>query len=396
MIGGGGLQAALGFIANLVLVWHLSAEDFGKFAIIQADVTLMGAFFNFHSDSLILREDEKELDRHRLGQYSAMLVSQTLVVAFSSILTLYFMQVLTVEAIILLVVTLALTWINFEVHLFEREFHYKNLSILESSSQFGGHFFAIVGVFFGFGAIVLYLRGIINVLILFVGLIKLRALKRLPFRWLKLGEWKIIVNRVKGFWADGIAEGSLDRILTLLVGGIAGEQVTGYFFQAKRLAITPHQLLQPFAKRIFYNYLSNQIQTKNRKKTFFKMFFALLLVLVPIALGVVLLSGAVIPFLFGEDWRPVVPMLTAMTGVIIAMTPFGMLKSYFMSFNNMRPFIIFGRGGQYIGFFLVIGMVYFMDFNIGIGLSVAFSMCYLLGIIMPVGYIFKSNKPLIN
>jgi len=46
--------------------------------------------------------------------------------------------------------------------------------------------------------------------------------------------------------------------------------------------------------------------------------------------------------LFGVQWEPVVPLLQAMTGVVLGLSPFGTLRALCMAGNRMRPFVLLG------------------------------------------------------
>ena len=77
MVGGGMLKKGVAFAANLALVRLLAPESFGEFAIVQANVSLVGAFFNFRTSSLLLQAPAEELRPRALSRYTGALIAET-------------------------------------------------------------------------------------------------------------------------------------------------------------------------------------------------------------------------------------------------------------------------------------------------------------------------------
>lgn len=347
MMSGSVLQAVVAFAANLVLVRLLLPKDFGRFAIVEANVGLVGAVVNFRINNALLRTPKAELTSERLNLLASALAAQMLAVGAGAFLLLWSFGLLNVEAMILLVASVSSAWVAFRVCLFEREFDYKRLSWVETASQLAGHVFAVAGVLLGLGALVLYLRGAVQQLCRFGGLRLAGALPRISLRWLNLEDWRLVTRQVRGFWADGVLEQSFERFVILLLGGLAGERTTGYFFQARRLANLPHQLMQPLTFRMAFNYFSHRATESNKGRVLLKGLGMAGGGLLLIAVLAVTLADPVIPWVFGPGWAPVVPLFIAMVGIIVGMTLFNTLKSYFMAESRMRTFMIFGRTVQY-------------------------------------------------
>ncbi len=363
------VRAATAFLANLALVRLLSPEDFGRFAIIQADISLVGAILNFHTGPLLVQASEEELESPYLGRYSGALIAETILVGGGGIVTLWVLDLLTFGALVLLISSLVTTWVNAEVKLYERGFEYKHITYIETSAHLLSRLFAVAGAFFGMGALVLYLRKAVQQVVMIEGLRRIGGLVSLPVRWLSVQEWKEHFRKLRGFWTDGLLERMFDRITVMMLGWVAGEEETGYFYQARRLAITPNQVFSPFSYRMAFNYFSNRLPEDKRYSTLVRGLVAEAGILTIVASAAWLLADPIIPWLFGEAWSSVIPLLLAMTGVIIGMPMFGTVQAYFKSKNKLGQFVMWGRGAQYvmISVAAVIALIY--PVNAGLFLS---------------------------
>jgi PST family polysaccharide transporter len=384
MMGGGALKVGLAFFANLVLVRLLTPKIFGEFAIVQATISLVGAFLNFRTGPLLLQAPEDELRPHALARYTGALIAETLFVGGIATIVLGVFGYLRLRSMIYLVATLGASWVQTERSLYERSFEYKELSILESVAHASAHAFTVAGAYVGLGALVLYLRNAIRQIVLSIGLHWLGAWQRLPVRWLTFDDWSHILARLKGFWTDGVLIRLFDRATVLLVGAIAGEKITGFFFQARKLAFSPNKILSPITNRVAFNHFSHRVEARRRYGALWR---GLLLLGVPLLVGTVLsliFADPVIPWVFGEDWKPAVPIFQAMAGVIVGMPLLSLVQAYFMSKNSMRRFILAGRGPQFSVLGISALIISVSSINAGVGFGIAFSMSFLLGTIISV------------
>lgn len=380
MVSGAGVQAVVAFLANLALVRLLMPEEFGRFAIVQANISLVTAVTNLKINDLLLREPEEELDQERLGLYLGALAFQTVAVGLGAVALLWAFDLLRFDATILLLSVLGGHWVHAQMTLFERQFDYRRISIIDATAKGTGQLFAVAGALAGLGGLVLYLRAAVQLIGQVAGLGWVGGLRRLPLRWLGVDEWKRVFGKIRGFWLDGVLAQSFERLVILMVGALVGERATGFFYQARMLATTPHRLAKPLTSRIAFNYFSHQVEPGNRRSVLRRTLGWEGAVLLVVAAGTFFLADPVVPWLFGSDWTGVVPLLRAMSGMIVALTTFNTLNAYFMSLGRMRPFIILGRGGQYLGFFAVAGTVAlaFAD-SIALGMALGLSAAYVLG-----------------
>ncbi len=387
MVSGGVLRAGIAFLANLALVRLLSPEDFGRFAIIQADISLVAAIVNFQTGPLIVQAPEEHLEPYQLSRYTGALIVETLLITGGGIITLWVLDLITLGAVVLLGSSLMSIWIDTEVKLYERNFEYKNITYVETTAHVLSRSFAVLGAFFGMGPLVLYLRKAIKQTIVFEGLRQLGGLTSLPFRWLSLKDWEIHIRRLSGFWADGLLERMFDRVTVMILGRVAGEETTGYFYQARRLAIIPNQILRPFSYRMAFNYFSNRISEDERYSTLWRGLAIEGGVLAILAAACWLLADPIVPWLFGEEWSSVVPMLIAMIGVIIGMPIFGTVQVYLKAIDKVTTFIVWGRGVQYTMIIIAASLAAIDLLNAGVLLSAGLSAGFIGGAIASWGVI---------
>lgn len=350
LVGGSGVQALVGFGANLVLVRLLLPEEFGRFAIVQANVALAATLINFKVDDLVFRASERKLDRKTMGVLGAALVAESIGITLAAVVVLWVVGLLSVEAFILLGGSVGASWLSVETRLYERNFEYRKLSLIETLSHVFSHLFTVLGALAGWGAIVLYLRGVVRKVGTALGLKTVGALRAIPIRLPTYREWRKLYRQVRELWTDGMLAQGFERAVILVVGALTGERVTGYFFQARRLAIVPHQLLKPVTFRMAFNYFSREEMPSERRRVLDRGLGIGCLILTTVAAVAYLLADPVIPWLFGANWGPVVPLFRGMAGALVGLTLFTTLQAYHMALGRMGRFVAIGRCGQYVMF----------------------------------------------
>jgi O-antigen/teichoic acid export membrane protein len=373
----GGVVAIVSFLSNIVLVRILAPADFGQYAVVRSNIGIITAVINFRQPDIILQASETEIKDGLLGRVGTSIFVEALLTVGVSIILLSVANVLVFGAFLLLWTTLSMTWLKTEMRLFERSFDYRRLTILEMISHVVAHTLAVVCAMLGVGAIVLYLRGVFRSCCILLGMWQIGTLGSFPIRLISMKEWKGFLRRVRGFWGDSLFEQSFRRLLFIVSGALASEKTTGYLFQARRLAVIPNQLIGPVTSRLGLNYLSN-LDTEMKEKRLTQAVVLIGTLMIPVCGGAWLLADPLIPLVFGRDWQPVVPLLLLMTGVIAIHPMLETIKTYFMSKNNMTPFMILGRGGQYGGLVggalvtLVTGL--YPSEMLAIGLSIGYIM----------------------
>lgn len=382
MIGGQGTQAFVAFFSNLILVRYLVPEEFGRFAWIQATIGLAASTLSLRINTILLQAPEGELQPEKKDLYFSALVGQTLVVFLGSLILLWIFRLWDLWAVIILLSMLVNPWVYAQGVLYERSFRYKNLSLVESGSHLASHIFSVIGVVGGLGPAVLYLRGWIHMVFRLSGLAWVGGLESFKVRWLSSEEWRFVFQKVRGFWFEGWLTQIFERLVIVLLGTLEGQQITGYFFQARRLAMTPHQLLEPVTSRILFNFLSHRASPERGIQVLRQVVIWQAPLLISIAILAIIGADPIIPWIFGSGWEPVVPIFQAMVGVLICMTPFYTLGAYFKAQNNMWPFIVFGLGFQYIAIGVTLLITSFANISLVYGIAGGLSVGFIGGFLL--------------
>lgn len=383
MIAGGLFQAISGFGSNVVLARNLEVEDFGFFAVVSSMIGLVTLLVNSCAGTVAISSNEVDFqEEYKSKLHSIILVELFFIGIVSSALLLVLNQ-MDLEIIFFLLGTIIVIWSDFQMKFIERNNKFKEVSIVETSSELLSHILAVIVLLFGFGALALYIR------IFFKGIIKV-ALQIFYFRmpyiqvvsldriWLKT-----YFHNAKHFYTSGILESGIERIIILFLGAFSGVKDTGLFFQARRLAVVPHQILQPYFFRILFNNFSRNDSYKSTFRELNKN-MVLLLILLSIAMVLTFTIGHdVIVFIFGPKWAPVTEIIYCLSGIIVASVPFELLKAFYQAKSvNMDKFLYFGRGAQYFCLSLSIIISVIIGGHYVLILSVGISAGYILGSIL--------------
>jgi O-antigen/teichoic acid export membrane protein len=232
---------------------------------------------------------------------------------------------------------------------------YVGLASVEGGSHLLAHGLSIGLVFAGYGATALYLRELALSVLILVGLLRLGALPRLPVRWLRPREWLAIARQTRGLWADGVLSSSFRRLVVLMAGFFAGDAGAGYFFQAQRLAGVPHQVLDPVVGRLSLNWFSREGDPRAQRRARNRI---LLLAALPLGMAAAItlaFADGFVPWLFGERWRAVVPVLIGLSGYLVLASLFETLKMYCIAIHRTR-IVLIGRVAQYAGLLAPLGI----------------------------------------
>ena len=102
---------------------------------------------------------------------------------------------------------------------------------------------------------------------------------------------------------------TFERMPVLLADVFGSERGAGLFFQARRIAGFPHQLLGPLADRLGYNWFSRAESTVARRRSLIRVLVVVTVPLLFAAAAAVTLGGLIVPWIFGEEWRAAAPRL---------------------------------------------------------------------------------------
>jgi O-antigen/teichoic acid export membrane protein len=200
----------------------------------------------------------------------------------------------------------------------------------------------IIAALHGSG-ISLYLRNIFIVGIQLLGVAYFGGLTAINFGRINLSDWFQRIREIKLFWLDGVLDELFGRFVVLLIGYSAGETVLGFFHQASRLAKTPHKFLQQFTSRVMYNFFSRNLSNNKERQTLNYFLSLELAILIPTATAGYFLADPLIPFIFGDEWEPVVPLFLALLGVTASLSSFETLASLYRAKKHLESLILWGK-----------------------------------------------------
>ncbi|EME69133.1 colanic acid exporter [Paramagnetospirillum caucaseum] len=344
------VQALAGFLAQLVLMRLLFPEDFGRFALILAGCGLVQTILSLRLNVLIIRLSDAEMTPERASLYRAALVWESVIALAVTLAWLGFAGLIAADSLAL-VAALALTqWTSQVVIFYERKMAYGRITLVETGSQMLGHGVAVALILSGAGAVTLYAREAVVALARLAAYARIGALSPPEWRMPRRADLRFLAADVRVYWLEGVCEGGFARLVVLCSGAIAGSHGTGLLAQSQRLALIPHQLISPVLSRLSVNAFSRADAGQKRR------LLALLLSGALASLGVAALlavafADPVVPFLFGEHWRPAAAILAAMAGMVVFFPTFELLRGYCFALGLVHS-IMWARGVQYAAFLM--------------------------------------------
>ena len=380
LVGGNAIQAGVAFAANLVLVRYLDATEFGHFALTLASAWLVLTILSLRLSILIIRAPEAWLTRARRDIYSSALLYETILAIGLALCWRIAIGGWSVWDIILIVAIGSGHWLRQNKAFFERGMPYRRLAGIETGAALVSHLLSVALVVFGAGAAALYLREAALILVEFIGLWAIGGIALYRVRWLSRRDWRGLFAEARGIWLDSVLEGAFQRITLLLAGMLGGERGAGYFFQAHRLAIVPHQFLAPVVTRLVTVWFSRIEPGPARRSGLRRLLIGTAVLLVPAAIGAVALADPIVPAIFGEPWRPVIPILIALAGMVFFLSLFEIFKAFCMVEHRSRT-LFAGRVAQYGALAAVLapaamGAALSME-RLGLALSVAYAAAFM-------------------
>lgn len=377
LVGGSASQSGVALLVSLFLMGMLLPEDFGRYALISANVALVNAILSLRIPDAVVRMSADELNRD-LRSLVSIHLGQILIVSALSISILWVVGLFSGEALILVLAIAVNNWTALLLRLYEREFEYRNIAIIENGASISVNILSAVGALLGLGGIVLFLRDLLRGVVQFCVLVIMRKLPSLEFARPGRVAFVRLRHRILGIWIDGIAEQLYHRLTILLLGAIATEREVGLFFQARRLASVPNELMMPVTYRMAYNYLSHKVQGRVRQRKL-RLLISMEVVILTAIGGIVALWGEdLILLFFNEKWLPIVGIVMALLGFMVLQPVFETLKSFAMAENRMGQFIMIGRTFHIISLFA--GYIAYSTFFLEpvIAIAYALSLGYLL------------------
>jgi len=379
LLGGTVLQALAAFGANLVLARSLQPEEFGRFAIVQAIAGLALAVFSTRVNILLNRTPDSQMTPEREDLLYSVLVAETVLAGALILVWLAVTGSTGPWDLALAASVLVGHWLGFDRGLIERRMQFGRAAVIETMAQVGGHGLAVILVLAGFGAASLYLRELFSALAMVAILAAMGGLGRRRPRWVRLWEWRQVLTEARGIWLDSMLEGSFQRLTVLVANAMAGAAGAGLLFQAQRLAVVPHQFLNPLTSRVMGAWFGQTEDGAARTRVRRAILVRLVPLLAVAAVLDVTLADPVVPWLFGPQWAPAAPLLVLLAGMIVFLPLFELLRAYAVATRRVR-FLLAARVGQYGGFALPLLLILIWHpaglETLAVALSLAFALAF--------------------
>lgn len=351
LVGGNAVQALAAFAVNLVLVRVLTPDDFGRFAVVLAGAGLILTLVALRINVLIVRRCESELNSQSVSLYFSVACVETALAALATLGWLYAAGHFDAPAVALVLAAALNHWLGSVRAFTERQMVFGRLARAETAAALLAHGLCLGLAMSGAGAAALYAREAAAALLGMAALRMAGGRLLFPFRLPSLAQWRAIMREAAGVWIDGAAEGGFPRLVTLSVAAFGGEAVTGYLFQAQRLAVVPQQFLGPLIHRLSANWfrIMRDQQPGGAGRARFGAYGVLAPVLAAGAVLAVVMGEPVIVFIYGSAWKPVADCLAWMAGVAACACLYDLARIYCLSHHRHGALIV-GRVVQYAAF----------------------------------------------
>lgn len=356
------LQALIAFGANIVLVRYIAPESFGAFALLLAGAGLIFGVCSLRLSTLILRLSDEEVGAETKALFFSLMTIEA-VVGFA--ICLIWLLLSDANFVLGFMVVLSLTvhhWVRQNKAFFERHMRYKSLARAEFASSCVAHCVAVVLVIIGFDFLALYIREVLLAALSALFLMLVGGLTWVAPKNMSVEGSRTVLRDARAIWVEGLLESSFGRVITLGIGAFGTLQAVGYFFQAQRLAVVPHQILAPLASRMAMIWFGGG-KGKNKTEGRRGLVFTLGPMLLVASVLTFFLAPPIVTFVFGETWTDAGNYLVLLAVYILFNTLFEINRGYCLTNYRMRV-LLMARALQYASLF---GIFAFTAFYIGMG-----------------------------
>ncbi len=368
------VQALLALIGNLILLRALGPSEFGRFAVTLAGLSVIATVLSLRLGIVVIRTPESEFTPELQNRYFTAMLAETAIVAAVSGAWLV-ASGRTTWANVLLVGAVSLqAFCSHARSFWERTMPYRTIAVVETGVVAVTQASGVAVVLVTESEVALYVREATSALAVLFALLLVGGLSWRPLVRPRLREWREVFREARSVWFDSMLEGVFQRVNVLAAGALAGEQGAGYFSMAQRLALLPHQLIQPFG-RVATTWFSRTIAAADRRQARDRLIVILALPLSIAVFATVLLADAVVPWVFGAHWHGAVPVLIAMSGAMLFITIFEITRAFALVTKQTRA-LLGARIGQVAAFGVAAGAGWWHRdtalIYLGIGVSAAF------------------------
>ncbi|MCU6670163.1 colanic acid undecaprenyl disphosphate flippase WzxC [Enterobacteriaceae bacterium H4N4] len=194
--------------------------------------------------------------------------------------------------------------------LMQKELEFSKIGIIETTSVLAGFTFTVVSAHFWPLAMTAILGYLVN-----------SAVRTLLFGYfgrkiyrpgLHFSLASVASNLRFGAWltADSIINYVNTNLSTLVLARMLGASVAGGFNLAWNVAVVPPMKLNPIITRVLFPAFAKiQDDTEKLRVNFYKLLSVVGIINFPTLLGLMVVSGNLVPLVFGEKWVSIVPVL---------------------------------------------------------------------------------------
>ncbi|ADO47904.1 MOP flippase family protein [[Enterobacter] lignolyticus] len=194
--------------------------------------------------------------------------------------------------------------------LMQKELEFNRIGMIETSAVLAGFTFTVVSAHFWPVAMTAILGYLVN-----------SAVRTLLFGWFGRKIYRpgfsfslhsVLANLRFGAWltADSIINYVNTNLSTLVLARILGASVAGGYNLAYNVAVVPPMKLNPIITRVLFPAFARiQDDTQKLRANFYKLLSVVGIINFPLLLGLMVVSDNVVPLVFGEKWRSIIPVL---------------------------------------------------------------------------------------
>jgi O-antigen/teichoic acid export membrane protein len=310
-------------LTQIIIVSRLlKPEDYGLMGMIMAFVTLAISMNDFGiSSAIIHRQNVKrgELSSLYILNLAAGIAACVVTWHLAPLAAYFYNEPQLIEPMHLMAFLCFIPAIGqqFQV-LFQKELKFQFLAKVDIASYFVGFIVVLVGASNGYGVYALVFSYLAN------ALLKSICLALAGWKIWK-PSWHFSRKDLKGYLSFGMYQMGTNMTQTIIsnldymiLGRMFGAEMLGYYTFAFQICSMPIQKLNPLFSQITLPILAKlQEQMVMLKRGFLKVTSLVSYVNGPIYLGLMVTSPYLIPFAFGDQWGPSIPVIQVLAGMLL-------------------------------------------------------------------------------
>lgn len=357
-----GTNAALSFLQTAVLAHFLSPSDFG----VASMVTLVVAFTQLFADagvsSALIYRQQPTIQELSSLYWLNLLMGAAMFVAVNALAALavwFFDEPRLAGPLRLASLAFLITPFGQQFQfLLQKELRFRPLATTSVSGYAAG---AVVAVAFGASG-----AGVYAIVLGQLANAAVRTALLLRARWEGRPKLHFALRDLRGYVGFGLYQTG-DRVanffnaylLHALIGSMLGARVLGIYTLAFELAFKPLDAITPIVTRVAFPMLASIRDDLNRvRRGYLSMLRVLSMVNFPLALGIAASAPVIVPAIYGETWRPAIPLVEVLS-----------LVALLRSSGSPVGALLLGLGKPHWGFWWSVGVAFLQLPGLYVGIS---------------------------